>query len=195
LAVAGAKLLSDQSWWFLLFWAPDFFSRTYGLTLSKLGAPLAIVYGLAAAGSMTGGWVSSRALRRGASLDRARKGTMLAAALLVTPIPLVVLADSPYLAAAMLGLALFGHQAFSTNLFALTTDVFPSRIVGSAIGIAATVGTLGGMGILELAGVSLDRGWGYLPMFAICAVAYVLALGWIQLLLPRLKAAEAPLTA
>lgn len=189
-AVAGAKLLSDQSWWFLLFWAPDFFNRRYGLGIGELGPPLALVYGLAAMGALTGGWASTRFLARGHSVNRVRKGVMLAAALLVTPIPFVLLAPSPWIAAVMLGIALFGHQAFSTNLFALTTDVFPAPVVGSVIGIAATVGTLGGMGILEFTGWTLDRGGGYLPMFLVCAVAYLAALAWIHLLLPVIRPAE-----
>jgi ACS family hexuronate transporter-like MFS transporter len=53
-------------------------------------------------------------------------------------------------------------------------------------------GNLSGTAIIELAGWSLEHGHGYWPMFAICASAYLLALGWIQLMLPRLRLAEEP---
>jgi ACS family hexuronate transporter-like MFS transporter len=191
-AVAGAKFLTDQAWWFLLFWAPDFFHRQYGLGIGELGAPLAIVYGLAATGSLAGGLVASWLLARGVTVNRARKLVMFGAALLVTPIPLVLQADSYWVAALMLGVALAGHQAFSTNIFAFTADVFPAPVIGSVIGIGSTAGTLGGMGILEFTGWVLDRDGGYLPMFAICAVAYLLALAWIHLLVPVITPAEGP---
>jgi ACS family hexuronate transporter-like MFS transporter len=183
-AVAGAKVLTDQAWWFLLFWAPDFFHRQYGLGLGELGPPLAIVYGLAAVGSLAGGAIANRLLTLGVSVNRTRKGVMLGAAILVTPIPFVLGLESYWLAACLLGVALAGHQAFSTNIFAFTADIFPAPVIGSVIGIAATAGTLGGMGILEFTGWTLDRGGGYLPMFLICACAYLLALVWIHVLVP-----------
>ncbi len=186
IAVLGAKAFMDQGWWFLLFWAPDFFTRVFGLKPVQLGPPLALVYGLAAAGSMLGGFAATRLLARGASLGRARKGVMLVAALVVVPVPVVLLTQQYWVAALILGIALAAHQAFSTNLFALVTDVFPTRVIGSVIGLAATAGTLAGMGILEFTGWTLDRGGSYLPMFAVVSVAYLLALGWIQLFIPKL---------
>ena len=192
LAVAGGKFLSDICWWFLLFWAPDFFHRQYGLSLAQIGAPLALVYLLAATGSFTGGYVSSRLIASGVSVNAARKGVMLVAALMVTPIPLVLQLDNYWLAALMLGVTLAAHQAFSTNMFAFTTDVFPAQVIGSVIGIGSTAGTLGGMGMLELTGFVLDRGLGYQPMFLICAVAYLLAVGWLQLMVPRIQPVDGP---
>ncbi|MGB8326946.1 MAG: MFS transporter, partial [Steroidobacteraceae bacterium] len=43
-AVAGAKLLTDPVWWFLLFWLPDFLHRQFALDLRTFGPPLAAVY-------------------------------------------------------------------------------------------------------------------------------------------------------
>ena len=191
-AVAGGKFLSDICWWFLLFWAPDFFHRQFGLGMAELGPPLALVYGLAAVGSLTGGYVATRLIAAGVSVNTARKGVMLTAALMVTPIPFVLQIDNYWLAALMLGVTLAAHQAFSTNMFAFTTDVFPARVIGSVIGIGSTAGTLGGMGMLELTGFVLDKGLGYQPMFLICASAYLLAVGWLHLMVPRIQPVEGP---
>lgn len=189
-AIIAAKALTDQVWWFLLFFMPDLFHRMFGLSQGTLGVPVALVYALAAMGALTGGYLPSRLMARGASLNAARKGTMLLYALLILPVPLVLLVDSAWTAALILGLALFAHQGFSTNVFGLTTDVFPARVVGSAIGIAAFFGNLAGMGILEFAGWSLDSGHGYAPMLFICAGAYLAALLAIQLIVPRIEAIE-----
>ena len=91
---------------------------------------------------------------------------------------------------AILGLGLFAHQGFSTNLFGLTTDVFPAKIVGSAIGIGAFAGNLSGMAMIEFAGWSLDTGRGYMPMMLICAFTYLAALAAIHLILPRIVAVD-----
>jgi MFS transporter, ACS family, hexuronate transporter len=186
-AIAIAKLLSDQTWWLLLFWMPDFFHRRFGLGVAQLGAPLAVVYLCAALGSLAGGSVPARLLNRGLALNRVRKGALLVSALLVTPIPLALFTPDYRVATLVLGVALAGHQGFSTNLFALIADVVPRAKVGTVTSFGALVGNLGGMTILYVAGVLLARGYGYLPLFLVASVSYLLALGWIQLLLPRLE--------
>ncbi|WP_246623709.1 MFS transporter [Sphingomonas colocasiae] len=187
-AVILAKALTDQVWWFLLFFMPDLFHRLFGLSQGTLGLPVALVYFMAALGGLTGGYLPARLMGRGWTLNAARKTTMLVYALLILPVPLLVHAESAWIAALILGLALFAHQGFSTNVFGLTTDVFPARIVGSAIGIGAFAGNLSGMGMIEFAGWSLDAGHGYLPMLLVCAVTYLLALAAVQLILPRIVA-------
>jgi len=183
-----AKALTDQVWWFLLFFMPDLFHRLFGLSQGTLGLPVALVYFMAALGGLTGGYLPARLMGRGWTLNAARKTTMLIYALLILPVPLLVHAESAWIAALILGLALFAHQGFSTNVFGLTTDVFPARIVGSAIGIGAFAGNLSGMGMIEFAGWSLDAGHGYLPMLLVCAVTYLLALAAVQLILPKIVA-------
>ncbi len=190
LAIAVAKVLSDQVWFFMLSWLPDLFHRLFGLPQGQVGLPVALVYALAACGALTGGWLPTRLMARGWSLDRARKSTLLLYALLILPVPIVLSLQSPWTAALVLGLGLFAHQGFSTNVFALTTDVMPARSVGSTIGIAAFCGNMGSIGMIQLSAWSLGHGFGYAPMLAICAVSYLLALGFIQLLIPRIEAAR-----
>ncbi len=187
-AVIVAKALTDQVWWFLLFFMPDLFARVFGLGQGTLGLPVALVYAMAAFGALSGGFLTSRLIARGASLNAARKGSMLLYACLILPVPLVLWVGSPWAAAGLLGMALFAHQGFSTNVFGFTTDMFPARIVGSAIGIAAFAGNLAGMGMIEFAGWSLDGGHGYAPMLSICAGSYLAALLAIHLLVPRIEA-------
>ena len=190
LAIAAAKLLSDQVWFFMLSWLPDLFHRLFGLPQGTVGLPVALVYVFAACGALFGGWLPTHLMRRGWSLDRARKGAMLLYALIIVPVPTVLFVDSPWLAAVILGVGLFAHQGFSTNVFALTTDIFPAREVGSAIGIAAFVGNMGSIGMIQFSAWSLSAGWGYAPALAICAGSYLLALGIVQWLLPNVVAVE-----
>ncbi len=188
-ALIAAKTFSDEVWWFLLFFAPDLFNRRFGLSQGTLGLPVAFIYLMAALGSLFGGWLPSRLLARGISYNRARKGSLLLYALLILPVPLLVFTHSAWGGAAFLGLALFAHQGFSTNVFGMAADMFPSSIVGTAIGTAAFAGNLSGMAMIEGAGWSLDRGFGYAPLLVICAASYLIGLALIQLLVPRLTLA------
>ena len=193
--IAGAKALSDQVWWLLLFWAPDFFHRVFHLSVKELGGPLAVVYSLAAVGSLSAGWIASRLLARGFSINTVRKGMMLVCALLVTPVPLALYLHNQWAAAGLLGLTLAAHQGFSVSVFSTIADIIPKARVGTVTSFGALCGNLAGMGIVLLAGEILTAGLGYAPLLIIAACSYLAALAWLQLWLPRLTLAEEPDTA
>jgi ACS family hexuronate transporter-like MFS transporter len=185
-AVIGAKAFTDLVWWFVLFWMPDFFHRQFGMSQSDLGGPIAIIFTLAALGAITSGGLFPLLLARGLSVNAARKLSMLLFALVVLLMPLALAVHNPWIAALLIGAGLFAHQGFSTNIFGMATDIVPSVRIATVIAFGAVAGNLTGTGIIEFAGWSLDHGLGYAPLFLICGSAYLLGLGWIQLLQPRL---------
>ncbi len=187
--VIGAKFCTDAVWWFVLFWMPDFFNRQFGLGQGALGWPIAIIFTLAALGALTSGGLYPILLGRGYSVNRARKTSMLFYALVVLAMPLSLQTGNPWLAAVLIGLGLFAHQGFSTNVFGMTADVIPATRVASVIALGAVAGNLSGTAIIEFAGWSLGNGLGYIPLFALCGSAYLVALGFIHLMLPRLELA------
>ncbi|WP_415642424.1 MFS transporter [Sphingomonas antarctica] len=189
-AIAIGKLLSDQVWFFMLAWLPDLFHRMFGLPQGTVGLPVALAYTMAAMGALSGGWLPTRMMARGWTVNRARKTTLLIYALLILPVTLVMWTTNAWAAALLLGLGLFAHQGFSTNLFGVATDVVPARAVGSTIGIAAFCGNLWSIVLIQLAAISLSHGWGYGPLLAICSVSYLIALGFIQLLIPVIRTVD-----
>jgi MFS transporter, ACS family, hexuronate transporter len=188
--IAIAKLLTDSVWWFLLFWTPDLFSKVFKLSQAEIGYPTAIVYAMAALGALSSGFLFPQLLARGLSLNRARKTSMFIYACLILPIPLALTAGSPWSAAFIIGLALFAHQGFSTNIFGMAADIIPTARVGSVIAVGAIFGNIGGAVTSYLTGRSLDLGFGYLPLFGFCAIAYLLALLVIHTLLPVIRASD-----
>ncbi len=189
-AVGCAKLFTDLVWWFLLFWAPGFLMDTFSLNMRQAGLPLAVIYGMAAIGALTGGFLPTFLLARGLSLNAARKLSFLLYSLVILPLPLAATASSPWSAVGLIGVALFAHQGFSTNIFAMATDLFPSRVVASVISFGALLGNLSGMAMIEFAGWTLVTYKTYAPLFYICASVYLIALLVIQLLVPRLLASD-----
>lgn len=184
-AVAAAKLLSDQAWWFFLFWLPDFFHRRYGLDLRHLGPPVAAIYAMAASGALLGGLATDRLTRRTAmGRPRARRAVMGAAALLVLPIALVPHVDGLWWAVVLVGLGLAAHQAFSTNVFAFAGDWFSPARLGRAISFGALCGNLGGTATLWLAGRLINNPAAFQWMFLGCALGYPLAWLMMQALVP-----------
>ena len=184
-AYAGAKFLTDPVWWLFLFWLPDFFSKTHALNLQNFGVPLAIIYVASDVGAVSGGWISSRLLARGVSLNISRKLTMLGCALLVVPVMFAARVANLWSAVLLLSLATAAHQAFATNLFTLPSDLFPRKVVASVVGIGGTVGAVGGMLMAQLAGRTLQALGSYTPIFVACAALYLIALALIHALSPR----------
>jgi ACS family hexuronate transporter-like MFS transporter len=189
--IIGAKAITDLVWWFVLFWMPDFFHRVFGMEQGKLGYPIVLIYVLAACGALSSGWLFPRLVDKGYNIDAARKRSMLFYALLILPMPLALVSGSPWVAAILIGVGLFAHQGFSTNIFGLTADIIPGSGVARVVAMGAVAGNLSGSLMLELTGWSIDNGHGYWPMFAICAAAYLVALGFIQLMLPVIRQTNA----
>jgi ACS family hexuronate transporter-like MFS transporter len=186
-AYALARFLIDPIWWMFLFWLPDFFARRYSLDLEHFGPPLVVVYLVSDVGSISGGWLSSRLIRLGYSVNRARKLTMLLASVLVMPVMFAMHADNLWLAVAIVGAATAGHQAFSATLYTFPSDVFPKQAVGTVVGIGGTAGAIGGMLMAKYAGWVLDGIGSYTPIFIVAGTVYILALIVVQTLSPRLR--------
>jgi ACS family hexuronate transporter-like MFS transporter len=189
-AFATGKFLTDPVWWMFLFWLPDFLVKRHGLDLKTFGPPLVVIYVVSDLGSIAGGWLSSRLIHRGWSINRARKTTMLICALCVTPIFFAQYVDSLWTAVGIISLATAAHQAWSANLYTLPGDMFPRKAVGSVIGIGGTAGAIGGMIFSLYIGQVLERIGTYSLIFYVAGSVYLLALLIIHLLSPRLEEAR-----
>jgi len=185
-AIVIGKFLTDPIWWFYLYWLGKFLNARFGLTLIKLGLPLVAVYALADVGSIGGGWVSSALIKRGATVDRSRKAVMLACALCVIPVVAANQVSGLWTAVLLIGLAAGAHQAWSANIFTFASDMFPKQAVGSVTGLGGMAGAVGGMLFSALAGHILEWTGSYFILFIIAGSVYLLALGIIQILAPRL---------
>ena len=78
--------MTDPIWWLYLFWLADFLQKKHGLVAERVSAPpIFVIYLVADVGSIGGGWLSSSLIKRGWSVNAARKTAMLVPALLRAP--------------------------------------------------------------------------------------------------------------
>ena len=186
-AIILAKFLVDPIWWFYLFWIPDFLHRRFGLKLSEIGLPILVIYLISDAGSIAGGWCSSQMMKAGWSANTSRKMTMLICALFAIPVAGAYRVEGFWVAISIIALAAAAHCGFSANLYTLASDLFPSRTVGSVIGLGGFAAGLGGMLIARIVGYVLQRTGSYMAPFSIAGMAYLTALVVIHVLTPKLK--------
>jgi len=189
-AFGVGKFLIDPVWWFYLFWMPGFFQTKHGLSLTRIGLPLIAIYVIADIGSVVGGWISSFLIRRGRTINAARKIAMLICAIGVTPVVFAYRVESTLSAVLLIGLAAACHQGFSANLYTVTSDMFPAEAVGSVTGIGGMAGAIGGLLIASVVGHVLQWTGSYMIPFVIAGSAYLVALAMIQLLAPGLEPAK-----
>ena len=190
-AFIAGKFMADPIWWFYLYWLPKFLDAKYGVQLAQVAMPLIVIYLIADVGSVGGGWLSSSLIKRGWSVNRARKTVMLAMALLIVPTTLASQAPGMWGAVIIVGIAAAAHQAWSANVYTLASDMFPKSAVGSVVGIGAFAGAMAGVLFQRITGRVLEaNGGNYTPIFVVCGLAYVSGLLIIHLLAPRLEPAD-----
>ena len=185
------KMMTDPVWWFYLFWLPKFLDSRFGVKLGSIAAPIIVIYVIADLGSIGGGWMSSFLIKRGASVNRGRKLTMLMSALVIVPTMLAPRAPTLWMAVGIVSIAAAAHQWWSCNLFTLSSDMFPRRAVATVVGLGGFAGAMGGVGFQKLTGRILQADpTAYGRIFLMCGLAYVSALFVIHLLAPRLEPAR-----
>ncbi len=188
-ALITGKGLIDPIFWFFLFWLPSYFSSAYQLDLKKISPELIIIYSATTVGSILGGYFSSLLIKKGWQVMKARKTALFIFAVLELSIIFARYATAAWMAVGIISLAVAVHQAWSTNVFTMASDMFPSEAVSSVVGIAGMAGAVGGILFPILVGYLLDSykasgnlTGGYNLLFTICGLTYLTAWTIIHLL-------------
>jgi ACS family hexuronate transporter-like MFS transporter len=193
---ALGKFLTDPVWWFYLFWLPDFLEKQYGLSKIEIALPVAFAYTMATIGSVIGGWIPMLFIKKGWSVFRSRKTSMLIYACCVLPVVTVQFLGTVnmWLAVTVIGFAMAAHQAWSANIFTTVSDMFPKNATASVTGIGGMFGAVGGILLAKSAGMLFDHyksigdsQTGYLIMFLICGFVYIIAWLLMHILIPKTK--------
>jgi len=180
-------VLIGPVWWFYGFWLPDFFSKQFHLSLKQFGLPLVAVYTVAALGSIGGGGLSAWFLKRGWSVNRARKTATLICASCTLPVIFTPRVDSVWLATAFFALAAAAHQGWSATMYPVVADIFPKPAVASVVGFGGTLASVMSMGFFWLVSNILQGEGTYRNIMLICGSAYVVAWLIFHAVVPRIK--------
>jgi ACS family hexuronate transporter-like MFS transporter len=140
-------------------------------------------------GSIFGGWLPRGYMHLGIALRPARLAAMLTCACLVVPIAVAGSLHSVWLAVGLLSLAAAAHQGWSANIFTTSSDMFPSRHIGTVVSFGQVAGAVGGAIFQPVAGHILQLTHSFVPLFMYSAFAYLIALGLLRTLAPGLQPA------
>jgi len=179
-AFVFAKFMSDAAWYFLLFWLPKYLYDARGFDVKQVSYYAWIPYAASGVGSFLGGWMSSRLIRGGRSIDFSRK---LVLGLCAVGMPVVMLVSVAPVQVALLlfSIAFFCQQAWSGLIMTLPADVFPLTIVGTVAGLIGFGGAMGGAIFGLVAGYMLGHGFTYATLFLLVGTFHLI--GFLAILL------------
>jgi ACS family hexuronate transporter-like MFS transporter len=185
--ICTTRFLSDWVWWFFLFWTPDFLNKTHGIDMKQSVLPLIIIYSMASVGGIAGGWLSSKMISMGISIDKARKRAILACAVVVLPVMLVPGIHNLWVSVWLIAFACAGHSGWASNIFTIVSDIYPENAVGSMTGLAGFAAATGGALSASFVGLILDLTGSYFVIFALASMVYLVNYILLKLLIPEIR--------
>ena len=186
MGLIAVKFLTDPVWYFYIFWIPKYLFDERGFDIAQVGYFAWIPYAAAGFGSMLGGWLSSWFIRKGRSLNLARKLTLGFGAALM-PAAIMVVSVPVSLAIVFISLAFMGHQIWNVVIQTLPADLYPKSHVGSVAGLIGSSGAFGGMVFAAFVGWLLASAGSYAPVFAIAGLLHPIAFAILLLMIPRIR--------
>lgn len=180
------KFLTDAAWFFFIFWLPKYLNDVRGLDIQGIGTYAWIPYAFAGTGSFVGGWLSSYLIKRQVSLDVSRKIAMGISAALLPASLLITSTSSVLFAIFFFGIAMMGHQFWSTILQTLAVDIFPSKVVGSVSGLMGCIGTYGAMIFSFIIGFVIQS-QGYTPAFIVSGILHPISFLLLFLIIRKIE--------
>jgi ACS family hexuronate transporter-like MFS transporter len=179
-AFVFAKFMSDSAWYFLLFWLPKYLYDVRGFDIKQVSYYAWIPYAASGVGSFVGGWMSSRLIHRGHSIDFSRK-LVLGCCALGMPVVMLVSIAPVQVALLLFSIAFFCQQAWSGLIMTLPTDIFPLTVVGTIAGLIGFGGAIGGAIFGLVAGYLLGHGFTYATLFLLVGTFHLI--GFLAILL------------
>lgn len=164
-----ARFLVDPVWWLYITWLPLYLNKVHGFDLKQIGLFAWVPFVAADAGSLVGGWLSGFLIGRGWSVNSARKAVIAFAALLMPAGIAAAYTPNAMGALALIGVVLFGFQAWINNVQTLPSDIFPSRTVGSVAGLGGTGAGIGSMIFIFSTGWIVDN-FSYTPVLVAAGI-------------------------
>lgn len=152
-SVILGRFFLDPIWWMFVTFLPMYLVEQFGLNIKELAFSAWIPYVGAMIGAMAGGWFSGNLIRKGATVDKARKTAMLLGGAIIIPSVIAsVLVPNATMAVILMAFVLGGFQFVMTNIQTLPSDLHGGKSVGSLAGLGGAAAVLGTILAISFAG-------------------------------------------
>lgn len=189
-AIAIPRFFAEPAWQTFNFFIPLYLVAVWKLDLKSIALWAWMPFLAADFGSLAAGLLPPWLMKKGASVLTSRKVTMTVGAFCMIGPACIGLATSPGMAIALFCVGGFAHQMLNGALVTLGSDLFESRTVGTATGMAGSAAWIGGMLFTFAIGKSADV-FGYNPLFVALAALDLIGAAVLWSLLRKSKTAAA----
>jgi MFS transporter, ACS family, hexuronate transporter len=138
------RLVTDPVWYFYQFWFPKYLSSDRHLSQEQLKITW-VIYASAGVGSLLGGWLSGKLVKKGVTPVKSRLWVMLGCAFIMPLSPLISQVTGLNLAMTITVCAVMASLAWLINISSLVLDVVPKHSLGTVFSIVAAGSTIGGI--------------------------------------------------
>jgi len=180
------RVFSDSILWFYIAWLPKYFADERGYSMQEIRDHLWIVFLPTTFAALLGGGASSWLIRKGWSIDRARKTVMLVSGLLMMSSIPVALVDSDVVAILLCANALLAFYAYSVNTLTLPADLVPSRLVASVSGLSGMGAGIGSICFTYIVGRLADA-QSFAPVFVLVGILPLVSLAMLFVVTGRIR--------
>jgi ACS family hexuronate transporter-like MFS transporter len=177
------RFFTDPVIYFAIFWLPEYLRKERGFDLAMVGKYAWVPFLFGDIGYLLGGWMSGKLIDRGWTLPRARKFVMALGAGCMPVAILAPLVPEAWMSIAATCFLTFGHALWVANQQTLSTDLFPSGEVGTAMGFSGMGGAIGGM-LANLGTGYVVKNFSYAPVFLLAGLMHPLSAFLTYRLLP-----------
>ncbi|QBN20390.1 MFS transporter [Flavobacterium nackdongense] len=139
-----ARLITDPVWYFYQFWFPKYLSADRDLSQDQLKITW-IVYAAAGIGSLLGGIISGKIVKKGVLPVASRMWVMLGCAILMPLSPFIASATGLNASLTLTVFTVIAALAWLINISSLIVDIVPKHSLGTVFSVVAAGSTLGGI--------------------------------------------------
>jgi len=139
-----ARLITDPVWYFYQFWFPKYLSADRHLSQDQLKITW-MIYAAAGVGSLLGGWLSGKIIKKGSSAVAGRMWVMLGSAAIMPLSPFVASVSGLSISLILSVCTVLAALAWLINISSLIVDIVPKHSLGTVFSVVAAGSTLGGI--------------------------------------------------
>ncbi|MDP2038472.1 MAG: MFS transporter, partial [Ignavibacteria bacterium] len=143
-SVIVSRFFLDPIWWMFVSWLPIYLFEKFNFDIKQIGYFAWVPFVGAAIGSLGGGWASGYLIKKGWTVNKARKTVILIGNLICLPaLVLTAYASTPLTAVLLIAVILFGFQVSINNIQTLPSDYLTGKSVGSLAGLGGMSAAFG----------------------------------------------------
>jgi ACS family hexuronate transporter-like MFS transporter len=139
-----ARLITDPVWYFYQFWFPKYLSSDRDLSQDQLKITW-VIYLAAGVGSLLGGIISGKIVKKGVLPVASRMWVMLGCAVLMPLSPFIASVAGLNASLTLTIFTVIAALAWLINISSLIVDIVPKHSLGTVFSVVAAGSTLGGI--------------------------------------------------